>query len=207
MQTAFEEYLLEFVQNYKGPKLAIVATGGGIQLGNIAMVPGGSNVLHSFYCPYETQESVNFIERNLPGRGQLFLQKAVSADSAGLLYKGLCVQNAGFYNGQGVQNAGFPHVRNLAVTASCTTTRYRRGDNQAFIAFQNAETQQIEVWHLKLPKRSEEEHKNSSPEELYTLRLREDETIAGVALWLACGLEPQVLEVMREDGFLSRVDL
>lgn len=207
MQTAFEEYLLEFVRTYKGPKLAIVATGGGIQLGNIAMVPGGSSVLHSFHCPYETQESVNFIERNLPGMGHKFLQKAVSADSVGLLYKGLCVQNAGFYKGKDVQTAGFPYVRNLAVTAACTTSRFRRGENQAFVAFQNAETQEIEVWHLKLPKRSEEEHKTSSPEELYALRRREDETIAGVALWLACGLEPETLEVMEQDGFLSRVDL
>lgn len=196
MQTAFEEYLLEFVQNYKGPKLAIVATGGGIQLGNIAMVPGGSNVLHSFYCPYETQESVNFINRNLPEMGALSLPKAVSPGVAGFLCKALQAQNK-----------QFPEVRNLAVTAACTTTRYRRGDNQAFLAFQNTTTQQMEVWHLKLPKLSEEEHKNSSPEELYALRLREDETIASVALWLACGLEPQVLEVMREDGFLSRVDL
>jgi len=196
MQSAFEDYLLDFVKTYQGSKLSIVATGGGVHLGNLAMVPGSSKVLHSFYCPYETQESVDFINRNTPEAGHLFLKKAVSPVSAGVLYDALWTQNK-----------QFPQVRNLAITASCTTTRYRRGDNQAYIAFQDAETQQVQVWHLKLPKLSEEEHNGFSAEDLYYLRLREDETIAGIALWLACSLEPEVIQAGVKDGFLSRVSL
>src|SRR5437899_529943 len=110
MDTGFNGRLAEFVKTYEGGKLAIVVTGGGVSLGQIALVPGASKVLHSFYVPYETKESVEFIRRHyFSSAADEFAGKAVSSNSAYGLYAALYTKNkAELHSG----------IHNIAITAA-----------------------------------------------------------------------------------------
>lgn len=83
--------ITNFVEHYQGPKLAILATGGGMGLAQIASVPGASRVFHSFYCPYETKESVRFLRANLVSKPEPdgFLASAVSQLAAEEFYEAM----------------------------------------------------------------------------------------------------------------------
>jgi hypothetical protein len=195
-----DHWLVDFVKNYDGNKLSIVATGGGVSLGLIALVPGASKVLHSFYCPYETRESIEFINKNYPPatrEGPAFSKKAVSPDSAEELFMALWTKN---------KVDGHTCIHNIAVTAACSTTRYRRGENQAFIAFQNQDTLEDEIWQLKLSKAKSEAEHNLLVETggIYMLRALEDNMIARTAIRLAAGFEEKQLEQDKADGTLTR---
>lgn len=195
--TPYEEWLQKFVQGYnRGRRLSILATGGGTPLASLAGVPGASRIFHSFYSPYDTQESVEFINRHYPlarNKGKAYAEKSVCKESAEELYMALWTKNKMY---------GHLHIDNIAITAACTTTRYRRGDNHAFIAFQDENLDHV-VWHLKLNKLFDEEsHNKLSPKQLYGVRLGEDRLIATTALRLACDYEPETLEGMKTNGTL-----
>lgn len=174
-----------FVQSYKGKKLAILATGGGVALGRLATVPGASGVLHNFYCPYATEETIRFVAAWHHGPSA-FRASAVSPGAAYELYEAMATK--------------YPDANVLVVTAALTSTRWRRGENRAYIACKNP-MGVVEVWHLRLPKATEEEHKLFNFETLCRLREMEDEGITNVALHLVNNTT-SVLEGLMADGTL-----
>jgi nicotinamide mononucleotide (NMN) deamidase PncC len=178
--------LTHFVQNYNGPKIAILATGGGMNLARIATIPGASRVLHSFYCPYETEETLRFLRENHPTPAA-FQASAVSAGAARELYEAM----ANKYRNQAV----------LVITAACTSSRWRRGENRAFIACKNSEGV-VEVWHLKIPKATEAEYRSYTPEIIAQVRDLEDQGISNTALALLANIT-HVLEGLKTDGALT----
>jgi hypothetical protein len=138
--------------------------------------------------------------------GVAFAKKAVSPDSVDELLMALWTKN---------KVDGHTCIHNIAITASLTTTRYRRGDNQAYIAFFNQDTAESEIWHVKLPKLSEEEHAEmlnagkGGPFEghkLFEQRAMEDGIVTAAVLRLACGFQPKLLEQDKFDGTLTRVN-
>ncbi len=88
-----------------------------------------------------------------------------------------------------------PSTINIALTASLTTSRYRKGKNEAFISILLPKDEEfIKTWHLSFPKLSEEAHGRLTVAEVCAIRAREEEVIALVALVLALNLEGIDLE-------------
>lgn len=176
----------EFVQSYNGPKLAILATGGGMNLALVGTIPGASRVLHSFYCPYSTEETIQFLRANHPSP-TAFQASAVSHAAALELYQAMSNKN--------------PEQNVAVVTAACTSSRWRRGENRAYIACKNNEGV-VEVWHLKIPKATQEEYAKLTPETIAAVREMEDKGIANTALALV-GNITSIQESLKRLGFLS----
>lgn len=168
-------------------KLAILATGGGMSLANLATVPGSSKILECFYVPYSVEESTAFVVGN--GQSASQLRQAVSAEAATALYNAMKTK--------------YPNCQILAITAACTSLRYRRGDNRAFIAFMDANGE-MQVCRLNLEKMDESEHSAMSLEGLYGRRCFEDKVITATALALVVDLK-NVLATMFECGTLTQV--
>ncbi len=181
--------ITNFVETYQGKKLAILATGGGMGLAQIASVPGASRVLHSFYCPYETEESVRFLQQWLPWNAEPtgFKASSVSQLAAEEFYSAMASK--------------YRDCNVLVVTAACTSRNYRRGLNRAYIACLDKNTEQMVVWHLKLPKNinSEEVHRTRTLEDLYVVRQMEDELITDVALRLVSGFALTMEEMIANE--------
>lgn len=178
--------ITDFVQNYNGPKLAILATGGGMNLALVGTVPGASRVLHSFYCPYDTEETIQFLRAYHPSP-TAFQASAVSHAAALELYQAMSNKH--------------PEQNVVVVTAACTSSRWRRGENRAYIACKNSEGA-VEVWHLKLPKATQEEYATLTPETIAAVREMEDKGIANTALALV-GNMTSVTEKLKQLEFLS----
>lgn len=201
MTPQLEDYLYRFVNEYDGAKVSILATGGGTALAQIASIPGASRVLHSFYCPYETAESVEFIRTYYPHTKQpeKFAAKAVCAESANNLYMALWTKNKVF---------GHTEIDSIAITAAITAKRWRRGENRAYISFSNPKTFEHECWLLKLGKPSEQEHallSMANPARgLGTVRMIEDCVISEYALRLATGFGAEDLKGVITNGTLTR---
>lgn len=175
-----------FVQNYNGPKVAILATGGGVSLSLIGAIPGASKVFHSFYCPYATEETVEFLRIWHPSPSA-FQASAVSPGAARELYEAMANK--------------YPNQAVLVITAACTSSRWRRGENRAFIACKNA-VGEVEVWHLKIPKSDETVYNSFTTEMIAQIREMEDQGISNTALALLANIT-QVLEGLKRDGTLS----
>lgn len=142
----------DFLKTYEGPKLAFVVTGGGIGIHNLAETLGASRVLHAIYVPYSYEESERFISNAMgpihgPILGKQYTDGAVSQHGAALL----CM----------AAQRNWPGCRVVVCTAATTTSRYRRGDNQAYIAMIDpgkAFTESVKHFHLKLSKISEPDY-------------------------------------------------
>lgn len=177
MQDVFDD----FVQRYRGPKLAFVVTGGGIGIHQLAQTLGASKVLHAIHVPYSYEESARFIAEawgsSQKGRelGAEYEQKAVSEKGARLL----CQSGSIIW----------PECRVIACTAATTTNRYRRGDNQAYIAVSEPATisDDIKQYHLPLSKISEEDFKMMGLGYASWKRRSEDSEITRFLLKLALG--------------------
>jgi len=185
---------LHFVENYElgndnAPKLAILATGGGISLGDIAKIPGSSRILHSFYVPYATEETLRFLRTWHPHKVEDFdfEKSAVSPKAALELYKAM--------------EARYPGCRTVAVTAACISSKWRRGENRAYIACKNNEGV-VQVWHLKVPKLSEKDHQTLKFQTLVEAREMQDEGIANVAMLILSNYTPGITG-LKNDGTLS----
>lgn len=181
-----------FVENYQGPKVAILATGGGMSLAKLGAIPGASRVLHSFYCPYETEESIRFLRAHHPAMDDqehkfIFETSAVSSGACMELYQAMA--------------AKYPNANVIAVTAACTSLRWRRGENRAYIACKGPDGV-VEVWHLKLPKETQDEHAKFSADDILQIRGMQDQGIANAAVALINNMT-FLLEGLKADGILT----
>jgi len=186
----FDLFLERFVGNYTGPRIAAVISGGGVSLSGLALIPGASGVLYEVSCPYDTlaTERTIYLGNSMT---RYFHKKAVSGDAAWEMARAF--ENLHPYN-----------TKVIAITSALTTTRFRRGENQAFICIGDGNINS--VYNLKLTK---------LPEEIYTdpiaswkthiirKRKEEDRLVAEVALKLATGFEAkETLPVMFENKSL-----
>jgi len=149
--------LYEKVQNYNGPKLVFIISGGGIGVTDLLKVMGASKLIHTIHIPYDSDEVVRFVTQNIrlplpEGMEPIDLDniKFVSEDWA----KHLC--NAGLIEYSATDCKVF------AITAAITTNRYRKGENHAWIAAAT-NSENIETYHLELSKLSEQDHEKMFP--------------------------------------------
>jgi hypothetical protein len=187
MNETLRNRILNLLPTYSGHKLSMLVTGGGFGLAEIGMLPGVSALLSSLYSPYSVEESTMFVERHSgwPTAGR-FKAKMVSKDASVILCEALAWKNL---------TLKVPSTINIALTASLTTSRYRKGKNEAFISILLPKDEEfIKTWHLSFPKLSEEAHGRLTVAEVCAIRAREEEVIALVALVLALNLEGIDLE-------------
>jgi len=191
MNETLRSRILELLPTYSGHKLSMLVTGGGFGLAEIGMLPGVSSLLSSFYSPYSVEESTMFVERH-GGHAlyEKFRTKMVSRDGAEALCEALGWKNVILKS---------PDVISIALTASLTTSRYRKGKNEAFISLHLPKDEEfIKTWHLSFPKLPEEAHGRLTVPEVCAIRAREEEVIALVALVLALNLDG--IDLLKEIG-------
>lgn len=175
------------VENGREKPLALIVTGAAMEVFRLPQTPGSTKILTAIFVPYCWEQSVDFIAKHLPLEEALsFKDRAVSANSAKLLCQ------AGLKE--------WPNCKIVAVTGATTTTRYRRGENHAYVSCgtnsvskewvdgeeQDVDHMVLETYHVKLPKLSEEEH-NMCNGDVAWVRADEDRAVANFALGLAFG--------------------
>lgn len=197
------EYLNSFVKEYNGPQISVLAAGAGLSILDVAKIPGSSKVLHAFHAPYATDATAEFIASNSTAEAaHNFTLKCVSQMSAVDLLLSLERMN---------KKNGHWELCNIAITGAVTTSRYRRGDNHAYIAIRRNHV--AEIWHLTLSKLPEEFFKNeaSNPDfnnRIIRQRIEDDERISLVSLALGTGFNTSFTESWlaeeKELGHLTR---
>lgn len=139
--------LHQFVLNYSGPKLTIVASGGGSHLSLLTSIPGGSAIVNGIYHPYSVEATEQFIEGTvvpLPLEKSNEYYKSVQSGMAAMLAKSAYLKTK---DGIGI-----------GVTAGLTTNRYRRGLNEAYIGIYDPLLGH-RIWHAVFDKISEDQYK------------------------------------------------
>lgn len=189
--TDFEKFLTRLVAAHTGKKIMAVIAGGGVSVARLAMIPGSSKALGATWMPYDQDETVTWMEsRDVSGKA--FQEKAVCAAAAKELHSAM----THVYGDSG---------QLLSITASITTNRYRKGDNQAFIAVNWDDP----IYHLKLDKLDESVYNDPIKpwveQKIFYKRQEEDEQIATVALKLLTGFEKETLDEDFANGRLTRL--
>ncbi len=155
------------IETYSGPKVAIVACGAGVGLGQLAIMPGASKVLSSFYSPYEIDDTKLFIDNF--DEAHDFGEQCVSAQSSQIIHRALLRKTSAKIT--------------IAITGALTSMRWRRGNNHAFITLNNGKD--YTTHHLVLTKTTESVHQSSTYKDLYMNRKKEDDAISITSLILA----------------------
>jgi len=169
------------VASYTGPKIGFVLTGGGIGVAQLATVVGASKLIHSITIPYSSEESERFIREGLSvvkndrraiERSKAYAKHAVSEHAAELL----ALVGDKLWSGFQDDPCG-----TVVCTAATTTSRYRRGDNHAWIGIVRPGgpwfDQRVTFHHLKLSKLSEEEYNKAGAGYIAWKRRDEDRQI------------------------------
>lgn len=166
--------LHQFVLNYSGPKLTIVASGGGSHLSLLTSIPGSSALINAVYHPYSVEATEQFIEGTvvpipLEKSGESY--KSVQSGMAAMLAKSAYLKTK---DGIGV-----------GVTAALTTNRSRRGLNEAFIGIYDPLTG-YRLWHAVFDKISQDQYARLGKTAIEVVSLskrqEEDRTLTQIVL-------------------------
>lgn len=176
------------VKNYAGPKLRLLMTGVGSYATGIIGIPGSSAMIDSVYVPYSKESVAELLERLHPNAAEV-LENAGSVSQEMVVALHLC-------NSHNLRGA-LP----ITITGAITTTRYRRGENHAFIAFGHPSS--MEVYHLKFDKIPEEDHAHEA-KVLYK-RYVQDRMICEAALAMATGTQSDLVDELQTGGILVRL--
>lgn len=160
--------LHQFVLNYSGPKVTIVASGGGSHLSLLTSIPGSSKIINGVYHPYNVDTVHKFISNTTIPDSILLEEnsegyfKAVQMGMAALLAKSV-------YEKDGV---------GIGITAGLTTNRYRKGANEAYICKFDPMLGYT-IWHAVFDKISEDQYKRlgKTAIEVVSLSKRQEEDI------------------------------
>lgn len=154
-----DDTISTLVETYKGPKLSLLFTGCGARAAEILAVPGASEVLYDLHIPY--------------AREAVAAEVGPPADAAVSPRVALQLHNRPVP----------PGTIRVTVTAAITSTRYRRGDNHAYIVVDTGTFPHEMVWYLKMEKM--EKHLHKSKRRVQVMRKFEDSLVCDVALLLA----------------------
>jgi nicotinamide mononucleotide (NMN) deamidase PncC len=176
------------VKNYAGPKLRLLMTGVGSYATGIIGIPGSSSLIDSIYIPYSRESVAELIERLHPNASDV-LEKAASVSQEMVVALHLC--NSAKLKGE------LP----VTITGAITTSRYRRGENHAFIAFGSPSI--MEVYHLKLDKLEEADHADEHV--VARKRYVQDRMVSETALAMATGTQSDLVDELQTGGFLVRL--
>lgn len=174
-----------FIETYRGPKLAILAFGGGLSLARLATVHEGCKLLGSFACPNTPEECLRFL-RAWGTSHQAFEQSPVSPGAARELFAAM--------------ESMFPDYKVVAIAASGTASDREEYQNMAYIAHKNS-SDVLEIWRLNIPAATKDERLCMTPDEFIFARSQEDEGIGNTVLALV-GNIPRILNNLKFDATL-----
>lgn len=160
--------MTKFVTQYEGPKLSLLFTGLGADAAQIVAIAGASRVVYDIQIPY-AREAVEAITGPLDA-------PSVSKEQVLALHARTCPQG----------------VRKVTVTGAITSTRYRRGENHAYIAIDSTDGGPVRTWHMSLRKMDEKYHER--PLVVNSARRCDDAMICEVAFNLLMGQHPDWTE-------------
>lgn len=156
---SFKEVLKDFVKKYNGPLITFRVTGGGISITNLCLIPGSSQSIYRIDVPY----------------GEGCFGEALEG------YKSVSKEVSQYLS---VQNDGEEFL-GVGITAALTTSRWRRGDNHAYISiYRPGHSKNEETWHLNIPKMREEVYRSAAETKIHKQREIEDQAVARIALGL-----------------------
>ena len=189
MLTRFDDLTRRFVKEYQGYPVHIVSVGAGNYFSRIELVPGCSRVLDSISLPYSYKSVCSLFLDGCDHDGY----SSVSKEMVDLMsYNVNCrIQEMGTY----------VPIRTVCMTAAVTTTRFRKGNNHAYVTICDMHEDEEsgidkKTWHLQLPKLSEEIHTSLCSHPLHKtlvthLREVEDELLSTFVMALIMGEEPE----------------
>jgi len=175
--SAIKQFKNQWIESSDGQLISAMITGGGFTFGDIGKLPGASSVLNDIFIPYNQSKTIQFAQQALPqgmenplAKGEIGFVGPVATE---LYLNALINANA----------IASPDARLLVINASITTTRYRRGVNEAWIWIFNPKTNEKRRIQLSLSKANEEDHaKITSQGFLSYFRGIEDAKIAMAAI-------------------------
>lgn len=177
-----------FVETYTGPKLRMLFTGVGSYATGIIGIAGASKVVDSIYVPYSHEACSNLLRRFYPsGIEVLESHGSVSSEMAVALHA--------------CNSVDLGEALPLTVTGAITTSRHRRGENRAYIAV--GRPGEMDVWHLKLDKLSEEEHGDEGA--VIRKRYVQDRIVSEVAICLAVQTQSTLVSELQDGAHLVRL--
>tara|TARA_B100000614_G_C14562249_1_gene497611 strand:- start:2841 stop:3536 length:696 start_codon:yes stop_codon:yes gene_type:complete len=148
--SAIRRFKEQWAETSEGQRISAMITGGGFAFGDIGKLPGASSVLNDIFIPYNQAKSIQFTQQALPKGMENPLTTGhvafVGPVATELYLNALINANA----------LASPDARLLVINASITTTRYRRGVNEAWIWMFNPKTNQERRVQLSLSKADEQ---------------------------------------------------
>lgn len=148
------EGLVNEYNNKTGKTLAIVATGTGGMWGSLINVPGASKVVQEVYIPYS------------PTAFSSMLAKPVA--DGNLPFQSVSVEALKTMQNHLKNRWKSDDVTKVAITGALTTNRYRKGEDQAYIAIDD------NVYNVKFEKVSKAEYDQMTPRDISAYRMNQD---------------------------------
>ena len=187
------------VAAYTGPKIGFVLTGGGIGVAQLPMVIGASKLIHAIHIPYAFEETARFITEAYGedgGLGQAMNYEARAVCEASALILASAAEKTWSPKEHLLADVGHGSLGFVVCTAATTTSRWRRGDNHAWIGivkpgFTSLE-ERVSLHHLKLDKLTEEDYNKAGMGYVAWKRRDEDRRITEFIL-------NQVFEVLGKE--------
>lgn len=158
-----------FRSEYSGPKIAFFVAGGGFSALDFRRFPGGSSKYHTAVEPY-SEDTASFLNR--------FANAGISDPS-----------NFRFVNADGTAQAlqalqsycnDDHNLLYVVINSACTSDRFRRGDNRAYI-----HTSRGDMYLFRMSKLEQDGYEalaNKSMNYIDQIRFEEDRRIGQVAL-------------------------
>jgi len=165
---SLEQVISTFRTEYQGPKIAFFIAGGGFSALDFRRFPGTNRLYHTAIEPYN-RDTANFLTK----------------------YAGSDIpdpEKFSFVNPEGTHDAlralsnycGEPDLLYVVINSACTTDRWRRGDNRAYIT-----TSRGDMFIFQMNKLEQQEYDILSAKGqryIDDIRFQEDRRIAQVAL-------------------------
>lgn len=173
IRPSLEQVVSTFRSSYSGPQIAFFIAGGGFSALDFRRFPGGSRLYHTAIEPY-SKDTANFLTK---------FSGAQIDDPENFPF----VNPEGTYKAlQGLANyCDDSSLLYVAINSACTTDRYRRGENRAYIA-----TSRGDMYVFEMNKLSQEEYQVLSAKGqkyIDEIRYQEDRRIGQIALALIMG--------------------
>lgn len=168
MHPTLELVTQHFRSEYSGPKIAFFVAGGGFSALDFRRFPGGSSVYHTAIEPY-SEDTANFLNKFAnAGINDSSSFRFVNAEGTELALRALTAY------------CDNPNLLHVVINSACTSDRFRRGDNRAYIA-----TSRGDMFLFRMSKLDEDEYSalfDKNPSYIDQVRFEEDRRIGQVAL-------------------------
>lgn len=165
---SLEQALSTFRSDYQGPKIAFFIAGGGFSVLDFRRYPGSSNLYHTAIEPYN-RDTANFLTKfagaNIVDPEKFSFVNAEGSSDALRALANYCDD---------------PNLLYVVINSACTTDRWRRGENRAYITTSRGDMYVFEM--NKLEQDAYDILAANGSRYIDDIRYQEDRRIAQVAI-------------------------